>query len=343
MSFAHIILIIGAAVCLLFIIGVMIYANVRPVPEGATRQLRNPGDFFVNAKRYVFGSNRRADNFQGNTAQALYESPFKGLVDIFLIIIVVFVVLYMNADLNIIAWEDGLKFNVTLAASSQTIGENISRLFNIDWAYFFGSGTYEFTEGVLFQLLQTFAIAYVGTLIAAVLGIPFGILASHHLFGKWAFISETILILIRTLPEILLALLMVNFTGMNAITGVAALSIHSIGMIGKLYAEEIDELDMQPMEAISASGGGMMQKIHLGIMPNFRPALLSVALYRFDINLRTTTILGVVVGSGCGIGFALRTDASINNWNRLGADVLGVVIFIVLLDIISSWLRKKLV
>lgn len=342
MSLAHIILIIGAVVCVLFIIGVMIYANVRPIPEGAKRQLSNPGDFFTNAKHYVFGS-KKASSFDGNTSQALYESPFKGLVDILLIIIVVFVVLYMNADLNIISWNNGLQVNITLASSSQAIGENISRLFNIDWSYFIGVGSYEFSEGVVFQLLQTFAIAYVGTLIAAVIGIPFGLLASHHLFGKWAFVSETILILIRTLPEILLALLMVNFTGMNAITGVAALSIHSIGMIGKLYAEEIDELDMQPMEAISASGGTMMQKIHLGIMPNFRPALLSVALYRFDINLRTTTILGVVVGSGCGIGFALRTDASINNWNRLGADVLGVVIFIVLLDIVSSWLRKKLV
>lgn len=342
MSFAHVILIIGAVVLVLFVLGIMVYANTRKVPEGAKRNLSKFGDFFVNSKDYVFGS-RKAIHYD-NLSDAMFSSPHKYLIDIFLVIFVVFVALYMNADLNLISWgENGFQVNIGLAASNGSIGENIARLFKIDFSYFFGYGEYRFQEGVIYQLLQTFAIAYVGTLIAAVIGIPFGLLASHHLFHKGAFVSEIFLILIRTLPEILLALLMVNFTGMNALTGVIALAIHSTGMIGKLYAEEIDELDTQPMEAISASGGNLMQRIHLGIMPNFRPALLSVALYRFDINLRTTTIIGVVVGSGCGIGFSLRTDASINNWNRLGADVLGVVIFIVLLDILSSWLRKKLV
>ncbi len=341
MSLAQIILIAGAAILVAFIIGTFIFANVRKKPDG-TRSLRNFGDFFVNTKRFVFGTN--ANQHFENTSDAMFASPHKWLVDVFLIVVVVIVVLYMNADLNLLSWGSaGLSFNVTLAASGQTIWENISRLFNIDWQYFFGFGDYFFNEGVIYQLFQTFGIAYVGTLIAAIIGIPFGLLASHHLFKKGAYVSEIILILIRTLPEILLALLMVNFTGVSALTGVLALSIHSIGMIGKLYAEEIDELDTQPLEAISAAGGNMAQKIHLGIMPNFRPALLSVALYRFDINIRTTTILGVVVGSGCGIGFSLTNDASINNWNRLGADILGVVLFIILLDIISSWLRKKLV
>ncbi len=342
MSLAHIILIAGAVLLVLFVIGTMVYANTRPIPEGGKRKLTKYTDFFVNSKRFVFGS-RGAAHYD-DIGDAMFSSPHKWLVDIFLVLVVVIVVLYMNADLNLISWgNNGLQFNIGLAASTQSIGSDISRLFKIDPAYFFGYGEYKFTEGVIYQLFQTFAIAYVGTLIAAIIGIPFGLLASHHLFHKGAYVSEIILILIRTLPEILLALLMVNFTGMNALTGVLALSIHSIGMIGKLYAEEIDELDVQPMEAISASGGNLMQRIHLGIMPNFRPALLSVALYRFDINLRTTTIIGVVVGGGCGIGFSLRTDASINNWSRLGADVLGVVIFIVLLDVLSSWLRKKLV
>ncbi len=342
MSLAHVILIVGASILVLFVIGTFIFANVRKVPEGAKRSLRNFGDFFVNTKHFVFGS-KASQHFE-NTTDAMFSSPHKWLVDIFLVAVVVIVVLYMNADLNLLSWgPTGFSFNVTVAASGQSIWENLSRLFKIDWSYFFGFGEYYFNEGVIYQLLQTFGIAYVGTLIAAIVGIPFGLLASHHLFKKGAYVSEIILILIRTLPEILLALLLVNFTGVSALTGVLALSIHSIGMIGKLYAEEIDELDTQPMEAISAAGGNMFQKIHLGIMPNFRPALLSVALYRFDINLRTTTILGVVVGSGCGIGFSLTNDASINNWNRLGADVLGVVLFIILLDIVSSWLRKKLV
>ncbi len=342
MSLAHIFLIIGAVVLGLFILGTMVYANFRKVPEGATRDLRNVGDFFVNSKRFVFGK-RGAQHYE-TTTEAMFSSPHKWILDVILVIVFATIVLFMNADLNLLKWgSSGLYFNAPLAASGKTIWENLGLLFNVEWGYFFGFGGYSFGESVIFKLFQTFAIAYVGTLIAAILGIPFGLLASHHLFKKKAYISEVILILIRTMPEILLALMMVNFTGMSALTGVIALAIHSIGMIGKLYAEEIDELDMQPLEAIAASGGNMFQKVHLGVMPNFRPALLSVALYRFDINLRTTTIIGVVVGSGCGIGFALSTDASINNWNRLGADILGVVLFIVLLDIISSWLRKKLV
>jgi len=134
---------------------------------------------------------------------------------------------------------------------------------------------------------------------------------------------------------------MVGFSGVNVLTGILALGLHSIGMIGKLYADQIEACGKEPMEALASCGGKKMQSVHLGIMPNVVPNLLSVALYRFDINVRSATIIGAVVGGDCGIGFSIMTH--IGHPELLGAEILGVIVLVLLTGVISSMIRKKLV
>jgi|GEM_PF-386697 len=295
---------------------------------------------FVRVKEFVFGS-RKAQAFT-TPEEAFYYSPHCWLIDVFFLIVVLFVLIYMNLDLNL-----GSKFATNPKWSD--LNYTLSQLFHIDWDYFFGIGIdsagvpYTFNVSVLYQIFQTFGIAFIGTLVAALLALPFGLLGSHKLFGRYAWLSDIFLILIRTFPELLLGMMLVASAGPNAMAGVIALSLHGIGMIGKLYAEDIDNIDMVPLEGLTAAGATGWQKIHLGIMPQARPDIYSVVLYRFDINVRTATILGVVCGDGCGIGFSLTSLNLATDASKLGACLFGVLLLTITIDLFSSWLRKKLV
>lgn len=241
-----------------------------------------------------------------------------------------------------------LDMNYYLSNIGGNFGEgfkSIGMLFDLShptfWQIFFGFGEYEFTESVIYMIIKTFGIAYIGTFIASLIAIPFGLLASHKLFGKWAWISEIILIVIRTFPELVFAILLIRFSGYSFLSGVLVIGIHSIGMIGKLYADQIDGIEMGPLEGIYSGGASKWQAIHLAVMPQALPGLLSVALYRFDINIRTATILGVVLGLEGGIGYYLSIQST--HYHALGACIFGIVILVVGINLLSSYLRKKLV
>lgn len=332
MSSTQIVLVVFGSLFLAGLLFIFIYPNVRKAPAGVKPETDK--NVVRKAYRWIFGS-KKSTHFE-HPLEAMYYSPHRWLIDVFFGFIIVFIIFYMSADLNVFG-------NLSNNAAWETFGTRISMMFNPNWSYFFGYGDFSFNEGVIYQLFQTFSIAFLATLIASILALPFGLLASHKLCGGKAVVSETFLIMIRTIPEILLAIVMVGLTGMNPMTGVLALGIHSVGMVGKLYSEQIDDIDFVPLEAIESCGGTTAQKITNGVMPQFTPGMISVAIYRFDINLRTSAILGMVVGADCGIGFSLSNHSKGNMDNLLGADILGIVILIILVDIISSAIRKKLV
>lgn len=333
MKSQDILLCVFAGLFIVFFVVVFVYAASRksPITETGVSTSHN---LVTKAWRWAFGTNH-SEHFEG-PEEALYHSPHRWILDVSFVIVLIAAILYMGLSLNLPA-----KFQVFPVWKD--IAFDVNQLVNPDWDFFWGTGFYHWDEGVIYQIFQTFGIAFLGTLAASILALPFGLLASHKLFGKYAWFSEIFLICIRTFPELLLAILMVAFSGINPITGIIALGIHSVGMIGKLYAEEIDEINMEPLEALSAGGATTWQRIHLGVMPQFTPSLFSVALYRFDINIRTATILGVVVGADCGIGYSISVMSLGQHWNRLGACIIGVVILIIMIDLFSSWLRKKLV
>lgn len=212
---------------------------------------------------------------------------------------------------------------------------------NPDWSYFFGYGSFTFKTSVIYEVLQTFAIAFIGTSFAAILSIPFGFFASRRMVGRYAMISEIILILIRTFPEILMGFIFIKVFGFGSFTGVMVLSIHSIGMIGKMYAEQLDVIEEGPLEALNACGASSVARIKLGVVPQIVPNFLNVILYRFDLNIRTASLLGLV-GAG-GVGYSISIHSSNSHWPQLAAVLYGVIILVLLVDIVSSRLRKKLI
>ena len=197
------------------------------------------------------------------------------------------------------------------------------------------------SKGIPMLLLETISIAFLGTLIGAILAIPFAFLSATNIVPKWvSIIFRSITMLIRTIPALVWALIWIRVTGPGAFCGVVTQSIASIGMVSKMYITAIENLDTGVLEALDACGCNLFEKIRVGIIPQLSASFISTAIYRFDINLKDATILGIV-GAG-GIGFPL-TDAIANaRWNRVGAFVICLVLLVIVIEWISTQIRARL-
>ena len=172
------------------------------------------------------------------------------------------------------------------------------------------------TEGVPYQLFQTVAIAVLGTLIGGLLAVPFSFLASDKIVPKGvAFITSAVILIIRTIPSLVWALVWIRVTGPNAFCGVVTQSVCSIGMISKMYITAIEDIDVRILESLDASGCTAFQKIRYGILPQIIPNFISTVIYRFDINVKDATTLGIV-GAG-GIGAALIQCINSRRWTMV--------------------------
>lgn len=252
----------------------------------------------------------------------------------------IFLVIFVGA---IIFTFMGSSINWTrLANLDYTLGDMMRRIIKIDWNLFFGIGIYQFKQGITYLVIQTFAIGFIGTFIGAILAVPIGFLAAENVVGKkMARISSVILLIIRVFPEIILAIILVKGFGMNAFSGVLTIGLHSIGMLGKLFSEAIDNMDKSPLEALDSVGANMWQKIRYGIIPNILPDFSSITLYRLDINVRAASILGLV--SAGGIGSILTIASTMWSWELLGTILVAVILMVMSVDFVSSRLRAKLV
>lgn len=196
-------------------------------------------------------------------------------------------------------------------------------------------------EGVLYQLLQTVAIAVLGTLIGGLLAVPFSFLACDKIVPKWlAFLFRAFILLIRTIPSLVWALVWIRVTGPNAFCGVVTQSICSIGMISKMYINAIEDLDTKILESLDASGCTAFQKIRYGILPQIIPNFISTIIYRFDINVKDATTLGIV-GAG-GIGAPLIQCISSSRWSMVGSYLCGMIVLMLLIEFFSTRVRRKL-
>ena len=197
------------------------------------------------------------------------------------------------------------------------------------------------TEGVPYQLFQTVAIAVLGTLIGGLLAVPFSFLASDKIVPKWvAFITSAVILIIRTIPSLVWALVWIRVTGPNAFCGVVTQSVCSIGMISKMYITAIEDIDVRILESLDASGCTAFQKIRYGILPQIIPNFISTVIYRFDINVKDATTLGIV-GAG-GIGAALIQCINSSRWSMVGAYLCGMVVLMLFIEFFSTRIRSKL-
>jgi len=196
-------------------------------------------------------------------------------------------------------------------------------------------------EGVPYQLLQTVAIAVLGTIIGGVLAIPFSFLACDKIVPKWvAVIFRAVILGIRTIPSLVWALVWIRVTGPNAFCGVVTESVCSIGMICKMYITAIEDIDVKILESLDAAGCNGFQKIRYGILPQIIPNFISTVIYRFDINVKDATTLGIV-GAG-GIGAALIQCMNSSRWSMVGAYLCGMVVLMIAIEIFSTKIRSRL-
>ncbi|MGE6959780.1 phosphonate ABC transporter, permease protein PhnE [Bacillus thuringiensis] len=228
---------------------------------------------------------------------------------------------------------------VPLEGIKDTAGEItkaiMTGILNPDWSYV----SLPDGEDLLHGLIDTLAIAILGTFISAFLSVPFAFWAATNMSsGKLTSGSgKFVLSFVRTFPELVMALLFIKAVGPGSFAGVLALGLHSIGMLGKLYSEGIENIDKGPTEALLATGANRFQILWYAVLPDF----LSYTLYRFEINVRSAAILGVI-GAG-GIGTPLIFALSSRNWSRVGIILLGIILMVIIIDLISSSIRKRIV
>jgi len=196
-------------------------------------------------------------------------------------------------------------------------------------------------EGVPYQLLQTVAIAVLGTIIGGILAIPFSFLACDKIVPKpVAVVFRAVILGIRTIPSLVWALVWIRVTGPNAFCGVVTESVCSIGMICKMYITAIEDIDTKILESLDASGCNGFQKIRYGILPQIIPNFISTVIYRFDINVKDATTLGIV-GAG-GIGAALIQCMNSSRWSMVGSYLCGMIVLMIFIEIFSTKIRSRL-
>jgi phosphonate transport system permease protein len=194
----------------------------------------------------------------------------------------------------------------------------------------------------LWPTIQTIDIALFGTMIGIVLALPLAVLAASNItpsrltyYGARSIIGFT-----RAVPDLVWALLFVTAVGLGPFPGGLALGVHSVGMLGRLFAETIEQLDMAPIHALELTGARRIQVFTHGIIPTILPTLLGISLYRLDENIRSSLVLGFV-GAG-GIGFQLLT--AMNLFQYQDVSLLLIIIFVIVLgaERISAALRERL-
>ena len=190
-------------------------------------------------------------------------------------------------------------------------------------------------------LLETICIALIGTLIGAVLAVPLAFISSTNIMPKWvSAIGLFIIAALRTFPAFVYGLMFIRVTGPGAFAGVLTVSVISIGMIAKLFIESIEDLDTRILESLDAAGCNTFEKIRYGILPQLFTDFVSTVIYRFEINIKDASVLGLV-GAG-GIGAPLIFAMNAFNWDEVGAILCGLIVLVLVVEIVSTKIRTKL-
>nr|WP_273377644.1 phosphonate ABC transporter, permease protein PhnE [Actinopolymorpha pittospori] len=197
------------------------------------------------------------------------------------------------------------------------------------------------TPGVLPAVLETVDTALLGTLAAVVIAVPLACCAADNITPHRIvyYGARTLIGLFRAVPDLVWALLFVTAVGLGPFAGVLALAVHSIGMLGRLIAEAIEDGEALPVQALSVTGANRLQVITHAVLPGVLPTAVGIALYRLDENVRASLVLGFV-GAG-GIGFELLTSMSLFNYQKVA--MLLIVTFVLVLGVErgSAALRRR--
>lgn len=190
-------------------------------------------------------------------------------------------------------------------------------------------------------LVDTLAMAIAGTAIAIAFSLPLALVAARNTTPHPVVfrVARGVLNALRSVPELIMGILFVAAVGFGTLPGVLALGIHSIGMVGKFFAEAIEHVDERPVEAVRATGASFTQVILHGVLPQVLPQMADVSIYRWEYNFRASTVLGLV-GAG-GIGFEILAALRVLNYQEVFALLLVVLVMVTLVDGFGGVLRKR--
>ena len=192
------------------------------------------------------------------------------------------------------------------------------------------------------KVFESLFIAWAGTVIGAIFSFPISFLAANNItIGSVNRVIKQILNGIRAFPELILAFVFLPITGLGPLTGTLAVGIHSIGTLGKLSSEVIEGIDEGPLESIKASGGSKINELTFGVIPQVMPTITSYWLYRFEINLRASAVLGVV-GAG-GVGQELINQLRFRDFPRAGTVLICTILLVLTADTISAAIRNRII
>jgi len=219
-----------------------------------------------------------------------------------------------------------------VADSPAQVQDLFGRMFPPDWP---------FAGEIVDPLIQTINIATLGTTLAVLLSIPVAFLAARNTTFDWVSfaLGRFVMSVSRSVDSLIWALIFIIVVGPGSLAGALAVAVRSIGFVSKLFAEGIEEIDRGQVEAITATGAGRFKVLLYGIVPQIRPVFAGVTIYRWDINIRESTVLGIV-GAG-GIGFVLNTAILGLEWSRVGLILLVILGVVVVSEALSAYLRKR--
>ena len=218
-----------------------------------------------------------------------------------------------------------------LTESGPRFSEFFRRLVPPDWSI---------TKVILHSTLETLMIALAGTALGVVVSLPLGFLAAANVSPPWLSHSvKWMLGVIRSIPLIMVAILFVVAVGLGPFPGALAIAFHSIGMLAKFYAEEFETAESGIINAVSGTGATRLQTLRFGLFPQAVPQLISFTIYRFEMNFRDATVLGLV-GAG-GVGYYIQLYIRSFHYDRVAVLLLVIIAVVTVLDQFAFWARRR--
>jgi len=193
----------------------------------------------------------------------------------------------------------------------------------------------------LFEMWRSISMAWIAAILCVVVSIPLGMLAALGVGPRWLRIPlRMIFAVIRAFPEVIIAIILLTVTGLTPFTGALALAISGVGQQSKWVYETIESLPKGTTEAVRAAGGNVAEVTRWALWPAAAPSLISFALYRFEINIRTSAVLGLI-GAG-GVGSMLANYTNYREWPTVGMLLIVVVVVTMLIDAVSGAIRRRI-
>jgi len=221
-----------------------------------------------------------------------------------------------------------------LADAPEQLADMMRRMWPVAWGHY--------PDGVHEPLIDSLHIATLGTVLAVLMAVPVAFLAAKNVtpFASVNYAAKLVLVSARSVNTLIWALFFVAVFGPGALAGTLAIAFHSIGFTGKLLGEALEEANRGTIEALEASGAPWLSIVLKGYWPQVRPAFWAIVLFRWDINVRESAVLGLV-GAG-GVGMALDTALNLFQWDRVATILVAILAVVIIAEIATTQLRKRI-